>query len=72
MAQAKLDFWNDFEFGPIEADHYGLDSIDLPLPSEKVAWERTNLLGMLQFYEQGASLVGGSSVSSSCPHEILG
>lgn len=68
MVKAKLDFWNDFEFGPTEADNYGLDSIDLPLPVEKVVWQRVSALGMMQFYEAGAALVGGSEVSSSCPH----
>lgn len=41
LMKANLTEWNDYEFGPTEADEYGLDSIDLPLPSDVIAWLRT-------------------------------
>jgi len=47
MAKARIAKWHDCDFGPSESDEYGLDSIDITLPSEQVNWERADTLGMM-------------------------
>ena len=72
MTKAKIEKWDDGEFGPGEGDEFGFDSIDLRLPSEHVNWERTSGLGMMQFYEPGVAESEHSISSVSCPHEMVG
>ena len=50
MQKDKLQYWDDFEFGPTFEDPLGIYSINLDIPTENVKWLTTNSLGMVEFY----------------------